>query len=458
MPKVKTRFTCNQCEHISVRWVGCCPQCNEWNTLVEQIVQPVHKLGFAQNSAPAQLAQFQNITTKTNERFVTHIAEWDRVLGGGILPGSFLILTGDPGIGKSTLLLHVAHLISHEHKVFYFSSEESLAQIKKRALRLGINDTNILFSDQAHLEQIIQTGQSEKPDLLILDSIQNSYFSQNSNTTPGSVSLLKEAGFALMRLAKEHNIAVLVTGHITKEGIMAGPKVLEHMVDGVFYLQAADQWQTRMLRSVKNRFGSINELGFFEMQESGLQQIIDINSHLLDNTSNAPGSALTCILEGSRPLLIELQSLCVESKFGIPQRVITGIDPKRVILIAAILEKYLHVKMSSHDIFFKVTGGIKLVEHATDLCIALTLLSSYFQQPLPTRGLALGEISLSGDIKPINHVDVRIKEAEKFGITTHLLSAKQTLTARQGGASNATSSKTLRFKNMYELLKLFPEK
>jgi DNA repair protein RadA/Sms len=376
--------------------------------------------------------------------------EWDRVLGGGILPGSFLILTGDPGIGKSTLLLQIADQIAEQgKKVLYFSSEESLQQVKNRAIRLKISSTNLFFSDQTSLEGIVATGKNEKPDLVIIDSIQNCMLSPDSSTIPGTVGQLREASFYLMRFAKENTIATIVTGHITKEGFIAGPKVLEHMVDGLFYLQGEDRWHTRVMRSVKNRFGAINEVGFFEMQESGLKQVSDINQYLLSDTSTAPGSSLICSVEGSRPLLLELQALTVSSKFGVPQRIVAGLDNKRVSLIAAILEKYLHIKFSSQDIFFKVSGGLMVKESAVDLGIALALLSSYFQVPLPEKSLAIGEINLAGQIKPTNHVDLRVKESEKFGIGQIFSSKSQKI---------KTSCKNLSFANVYQLLKLFPDK
>jgi DNA repair protein RadA/Sms len=250
-----------------------------------------------------------------------------------------------------------------------------------------------------------------------------------------------------MRLAKENNITVIMSGHITKEGTIAGPKTLEHMVDAVFYLQGEDRWQTRVLRSVKNRFGTINELGFFEMRENGLQEVPNINEHLIAELSHAPGSVLVSVIEGSRPLLIELQALTIESKLGIPQRVVSGLDQKQVVLIAAILEKYLHVKFSTQDIFFKVSGGFKIKGSSTDLGIALALLSSYFQQPLPDKSIALGEISLTGEIKPINQINLFVKEAEKFGI-------KQLLVAKNQKIENS-SCLPKRFTNVYELLGLF---
>jgi DNA repair protein RadA/Sms len=450
MAKQKTIFICSECGNNQPRWIGCCPECQSWNSYVEETIQP---LGTIQTNAAPQkttkLLRFNEIVSDSKKRLTSNIHEWDRVMGGGILPGSFVILTGDPGIGKSTLLLQVADKLAVEHMVLYFSSEESLEQVKSRTERLGLSNTKLLFSDEPCLEAIIDMTLAQKPDLIILDSIQNCHFSSQPKTMPGTIAQLREAAFYLMRLAKENNIAVLVTGHITKDGQMAGPKLLEHMVDAVFYLQGEDRWHMRILRSVKNRFGTINEIGFFEMQEQGLIEIANLNQQLLKDSSSTPGATLVCCLEGSRPILLELQSLCVESRFGIPQRVVTGIDQKRVILIAAILEKYLHIKFSSYDIFFKVSGGVKIQESSADLGIALSLLSNYFQKPLPEKTLAIGEVSLTGLISISNQMGTRIKEAEKFGITKILT------TKDQKNLGNTT--KIIGFKNVYELLGLFPE-
>jgi len=320
--------------------------------------------------------------------------------------------------------------------------------VKNRSNRLNIGSENLFFSDQASLDAIIETGKKEKPDIVIIDSIQNCYLSEESTSIPGTISQLREAGFRLMRFAKENSIATIVTGHITKEGHIAGPKILEHMVDGVFYLQGEDRWNTRILRSVKNRFGTINEIGFFEMKEEGLCEVVDINHYLVSENVNAPGSVVVCCVEGVRPILLELQALCVTSKFGMPQRIVTGVDHKRVSLIAAILEKYLHVKLSSQDIFFKVSGGLTIKESSIDLGIALALLSSYFQKPIPEKSIALGELNLTGHVKPVNHGDLRIKEAEKFGMENILVSAHQ---------KTKTKRSVVGFKSIYELLKLFPE-
>lgn len=447
MSKTKTSFKCSNCSYITIKWLGCCPECKEWDSLVENIISQHSGPSKAYPAtASAQLMSLTSIDTHEQPRILSHIGEWDRVVGGGLVPGSLIVITGDPGIGKSTLLLQVAYEIAKTKRVFYFSTEESLQQLKGRALRLKATDNNLLFSDAAELGSIITTAQQEKPDLLIIDSIQNCYIN-DANTLPGSVGQLREAAFQLMRLSKENNITVIITGHITKEGIIAGPKTLEHMVDAVFYLQGEDRWQTRMLRAVKNRFGAINELGFFNMEQNGLQEVPNINAHLISEISHAPGSALVSIMEGSRPILLELQALTNASKLAMPQRVVSGLDPKQVILIAAILEKYVKIKLSMHDIFFKISGGFKIKGSESDLGTAFALLSSYFQEPLPERSIALGEISLTGQIKPINNIGHLVKEAEKFGITTLLIAKNQTI--------EKTSCNIRRFHNVYELLSLF---
>lgn len=449
MAKNSQTFICGSCTYSTVKWLGCCPSCNSWDTFeLKTALEPRPYRGTSPEQAPVTMVHMKTIPTANQERMIAGLEEWDRAIGGGIVPGALMILTGDPGIGKSTLLLQLSNGLAHNYRVFYFSTEESLQQIRLRAERLQCTHENLLFSDNASLDRIIATAEQERPELLIIDSIQNCYLS-TSATSPGSVTALRELTFRLMRLAKEHTIAILMSGHITKEGMIAGPKTLEHMVDAVFYLQGEDRLQTRVLRSVKNRFGTVNELGFFHMDAHGLTQVPNMNEHLVHETIHSPGSVLISILEGSRPLLLELQALVIESKLSMPQRVISGIDHKQVVLIAAILEKYLHVRLSMHDIFFKVSGGFKITGNSADLGIALALLSSYFQQPLPEKSLALGEISLTGHIKSINHSTMYIKEAEKFGI-------KQLLLAHSQGAKPSACA-TQRFKNVYELLTLFSD-
>ncbi len=446
MNKQKTMFSCTNCSCRVPKWLGCCPECKEWNSFTELITKQTQT---NQAESISQLVKLDNIDTKNVSRMQTGIQEWDRVVGNGITPGSLVILTGDPGIGKSTLLLQIADKLSKNYHVIYFSTEESLQQVKQRADRLNCTNGQLFFSDRAELTTIIATAEQHKPDLVIIDSIQNCYL-RNAQTQQGSISQLREATFRLMRLAKEQGVTVILTGHITKEGFIAGPKTLEHIVDAVFYLQGEDHWQTRVLRAVKNRFGTCNEIGFFTMNATGLQEVPNINEHLLSELSHSPGSALVSVMEGSRPILLELQSLTIASKLAMPQRVISGLDHKQVVLIAAILEKQVKIKLSTHDIFFKISGGFKTKSSATDLGIALALLSSYFQQPLPEKSLALGEISLTGHIKPVNQVNVFIREAKKFGIKQIFVSKKQTI-------EKATET-VRRFQNVYELLSLFTDK
>jgi DNA repair protein RadA/Sms len=452
MRKQSTAFQCTQCTYKTVKWLGCCPECKEWDCFEEIRPAQLAPAGpLAQHAAEGKtvsLTPLTALTTTQQPRMTSGIKEWDRVLGGGIMPGSFLLLTGDPGIGKSTLLLQISNQLAQRYKVFYVSTEESLQQIKLRADRLNCTTDKLLCSDQADLATIIATAQQEKPDILIIDSLQNCYTAQ-AKAMPGSIGQLREAAFYLMRLAKENNITVIISGHITKDGSIAGPKTLEHMVDAVFYLQGEDRWQARVLRSVKNRFGTINEIGFFEMHQEGLMEVANINEHLINEITHAPGSALVSFVEGSRPLLLELQALTIESKLSMPQRVISGLDHKQVVLITAILEKYLHVRLSAHDIFFKVSGGFTIKGSSLDLGIGLALLSSYFQQPLPQKSIILGEISLTGHIKPINQISMYMKEAEKFGIERLFVAKNQ--------AIEHTRCKVMRFNTVYELLTLFTE-
>lgn len=440
----KKNYQCSNCDYSTVKWLGCCPSCNNWGTLKEEEISKTIDTTNIENS----LTFLSEVSSNAQERYKTGIKEWDRVTGNGLVPGSFIVVTGDPGIGKSTLLLQVSYSLSENNKVIYFSTEESLEQVKLRAQRLSCINNKLIFSDHANLENIIAIAKKEKPEILIIDSVQNCYL-QDTTTIPGSIAQLKECTFKLMRLAKENNITVILTGHITKEGIIAGPKTLEHMVDAVFYLQGEDKWQTRVLRSVKNRFGTVHELGFFQMESNGMQEVANINQQLLEEVNDNPGSILISYIEGSRPLLLELQSLTLTSKFGIPQRVVSGVDQRELVLIAAILEKYLQVKLSTHDIFFKISGSFKIKKGSgIDLGIALALLSSYFQKPLPSKSLALGEISLTGQIKPVNFINIHAGEAEKFGLETLLIAKNQKI---------KTSCKVIKFHNVFDLLRLFDD-
>ena len=447
MSVLKSTYRCAQCAFILPKWQGSCPQCHEWNCIELVQASPTASL-TRHKTAPVELKTLAQISATPKPRFLSNFNEWDRVLGGGIVPGSLIILTGDPGIGKSTLLLQIAQQLSNQHRVVYFSTEESAEQIKLRAIRLTKQpDQKLFFSDIGCLETIVSTIEKYQPDIAILDSIQNCYSSEQPQSS-GSVSQIREAAHLLMRVAKEKNIAIIITAHVTKEGHIAGPKTLEHVVDAVFYLQNEDSWQTRILRSVKNRFGPVNEIGFFEMGAHGLVEVPDINQKLLAELSLLPGSVLISTIEGSRPLILELQALTIPTKFGLPQRIITGVDHKRVILIAAILEKYLHVKLSQQDIFFKVSGGFKLSDSSVDLGIALALLSSYFQKALSEKSIALGELSLTGQIKPIGQINAYLSDTERFGIQNFFVAQNQKLNLRGPHTVTHMSS-------VYELLNLF---
>ncbi len=454
MAKNTTYYVCSQCTYQTIKWLGCCPECKEWNTFTEQTTHSsfgssLQAKSAGNKSAALHMQSLSTISTTSRPRMYSGIQEWDSVVGGGLMPDSLVVLTGDPGIGKSTLLLQICNALARAYKVYYFSTEESLLQVKIRADRLACTQEKLLFSDNAYLDAIMTTCESAKPDIVVIDSIQNCY-QQSSQAFPGTVNHLRESTFQLMRLAKEKHITVIMTGHITKEGIIAGPKTLEHMVDAVFYLQGDDRLHIRMLRAVKNRFGTIDELGFFQMGGQGLEQVPDINAELIKSASQSPGSVLISELEGSRALLLELQALVVPSKLAMPQRVISGIDQKQVVLIAAILEKYLHIKLSTFDIFLKVSGGFKIKSSSVDMGIALALLSSYFQQPVPGPSLCIGEINLTGKIQPINYVNTYIKEAERFGINTLLVSYDQKIDTK--------NCRKRGFKSVYDLLSLFDEK
>ena len=442
-------YSCSSCSYQTIKWLGCCPSCKAWDSFIQPKKEVFSQKG--EHTASVILKPMSAIDNQTiTDRIKTGIGEWDRVMGDGMMPGSLLVLTGDPGIGKSTLLLQVAAKLAEGNKVFYFSTEESLGQVKGRAHRLHQKNDKLLFSDCSDFMSILSTIEKEKPSIAIIDSLQNCCFSTGNNLS-GGVAQLREAAFQLMQLSKQNNITIMVTSHITKEGVIAGPKTLEHIVDAVFYLQAEDQWQTRMLRAVKNRFGTVQEIGFFQMESAGLQEIVDINKQFIDNAVHSPGSSLVSSMEGKRPLLSEIQTLTISSRLTMPQRVISGLDHKSVILIAAILEKYLRVKLSAHDIFVKVSNGLFLKGSSLDLGIALSLLSSYLQKPLPSSCFVLGEIGLTGHIKPVNHVNVFIKEATTFGI-------KQLITAKKmPSIKNSSSIHVIAIDHIYELLSLFPD-
>lgn len=440
-PKSNTIFSCTNCSYQSIKWMGVCPECRTWGSLEEEESSPIKKA--LATAAPAK--HFDQISESQSDRIHVGVDEWDRVMGGGIMPASFLILTGDPGIGKSTLLLQIASKLSDDKKVLYFATEESLAQIKQRACRIGLEKSKILLSEDRDFETISGIIDQERPDLAIIDSVQSCFLSSEQSFSPGSLSQLKEISFRLMQLAKGKNVAILITGHITKDGSMAGPKLLEHMVDGVFYLHGEQTLGNRILTATKNRFGPVGEIGFFQMSQDGLEPVEDVNNRILRETVKAPGSSLSVLCQGTRSVIVEFQALCVRSKFGQPQRIITGTDYKRVVLIAAILEKHLKMSFSSHDIFFKVGGGVWTKESSSDLAIAIALVSSYLGQAISKNCLSVGEVSLTGQITTHKKDLVMAEQISKTCVDTIIV-----------GKTSKSGQNLTRVNNVFELLKLFP--
>ncbi len=415
MAQSKSIYTCQNCGAQSAKWIGKCPSCNEWNTYVEEIVhskQNTGKLsGSTSGSQPLTLEKIENVS---NKRISIPIEEFNRVLGGGIVPGSLIMLGGDPGIGKSTLALQLA-LVLKNLKILYTSGEESLQQIKLRAGRLKISNNSCLFLSETSLENLLaHTGQI-KPDLLIIDSIQT-ISTETIESSPGSVSQVRECTSAILKYAKKTGVAVILIGHITKEGSLAGPKVLEHMVDVVLQFEGDTNYMYRILRSNKNRFGSTNELGIFEMESDGLHEILNPSEQLISKVSDhVSGTAIATTIEGIRPFLIEIQALVSSAAYGTPQRSSTGFDLRRLNMLLAVLEKRAGFKLIQKDVFLNIAGGLKISDPATDLAVICSILSSNIDVAINHKYCFAGEVGLTGEIRAVNRVGQRIAEAEKLG-------------------------------------------
>ena len=420
MAKGKTSiFFCQSCGYESSKWMGQCPGCKEWNTFVEEVVDKKSAGTLAKQKATASEAKvlpLSQIEMTYDKRVSTDMKELDRVLGGGIVQGSMVLVGGDPGIGKSTLLLQVCRNLSeHNIKVLYISGEESLQQIKIRAERIGNFGDSLKLLCETNLDTIKAVIDREKPQIVIIDSIQTMY-NEEVSSAPGSVSQVRESTGILLQLAKGLGISIFIVGHVTKEGTVAGPRVLEHMVDTVLYFEGDRHASYRILRGVKNRFGSTNEIGVFEMRETGLAEVKNPSEYMLNGRpENASGSVVACTMEGTRPLLIELQALVCHSNFGIPRRQTTGTDFNRVNLLMAVLEKRSGVQLSSCDAYVNITGGIKIQEPAIDLGIVLAILSSFRNKALNPKLVAFGEVGLSGEVRAVSMAKQRVAEAEKLG-------------------------------------------
>ena len=420
-----TIFFCQNCGYESSKWMGQCPGCREWNTMVEETVVTAGKGKSAKTAyEKAVPASFSEISLEKEERMQTHIEELNRVLGGGLVPGSLTLVGGDPGIGKSTLLLQVCREMSADgHKVLYISGEESLKQIKIRANRIGEFSDNMRLLCETNLEVIEEILGREKPEIVVVDSIQTMY-QESVSAAPGSVSQVREATGVLLRLAKGLNISILIVGHVTKEGTVAGPRVLEHMVDTVLYFAGDRHASYRILRGVKNRFGSTNEIGVFEMEADGLHEVKNPSEFMLNGKpEEASGSIVVCSMEGTRPILIEIQALVCHSNFGIPRRQAIGTDFNRVNLLMAVLEKRLGLQMGNCDAYVNIAGGIRISEPAIDLGIALAIISSFKNKVIDEKTIAMGEIGLSGEVRAVSMIPVRVQEAKKLGFTTCIIPA-----------------------------------
>lgn len=424
MAKTKSKFVCSNCGAETVKWMGRCPNCGKWNTLEEVVEEAVPKnLRVSWETISSKKPQrLSEVSLSSHERMKLDMPEVDRPLGGGIVPGSVILWGGEPGIGKSTLILQVCHAMAKAGRtVLYASGEESEPQIKMRAERLNAMDDRLYVVSGGNLDSIVKEAEEMKPAMLIIDSIQTMYRSAGESPM-GSPAQIRDCTAVLVRLAKSYNIAVMIIGHVTKEGNLAGPRILEHMVDVVFYLEGDRSYQFRVLRTVKNRFGSTSESGLFVMEEGGLKGIADPSKYLLRGRSaSVPGSTVVACMEGLRPVLVEIQALTVHSVLAIPRRIAAGYDYNRMIILLAVLEKRGRIPFSTEDVYLNVAGGFRVKETAADLAIALALYSVKIDVPVPSTLMALGEIGLTGEIMPVAHIGIRLKEAIKMKFDQFLL-------------------------------------
>ncbi len=414
-------YFCQNCGHEESKWLGQCPACKEWNTFVEEKVTPaaVKAVKAAKERGEAQIVTLSSIETDEEDRMKTGIEELDQVLGGGIVKGSLVLVGGDPGIGKSTLLLQVCQRLSAAgRKLLYISGEESLKQIKLRANRMGEFTENLYLLCETSLDMIRGIIEQQKPDMVVIDSIQTMY-NEEVGSAPGSVSQVRESTNIFMQLAKGLNISIFIVGHVTKEGTVAGPRVLEHMVDTVLYFEGDRHASYRILRGVKNRFGSTNEIGVFEMRKEGLTEVKNPSEFMLSGKpKHASGSVVACAMEGTRPMLMEIQALVCKTNFGMPRRTAAGLDYNRVNLLMAVLEKRLGLPLSGYDAYVNIAGGIRLNEPAADLGIVLAIASSYKNRPIAEDVIVFGEVGLSGEVRAVSMPEQRVAEAKKLGFTT----------------------------------------
>ena len=425
MGKAKTFFGCQNCGYQSPKWLGKCPDCGSWNSFVEELLstaagQPALSIASSGQDFPPQ--SIISVETSQEARLRTEVSEFDRVLGGGVVIGSVVLIGGDPGIGKSTLLLQALdRLARNKVNVLYISGEESLRQTKMRADRIGVTSPDLYVLAENSLEKIMQYIQKLKPRVAVIDSIQTVFTSQ-LQSAPGSIGQVRESAGKLMVLSKSTGLSTFLIGHVTKEGAIAGPRVLEHIVDTVLYFEGDRGHPYRILRAVKNRFGSTNEIGVFEMKDGGLEEVANPSElFLAERPINVPGSVVISSLEGSRPILVELQALVSPSSYGMPRRTAIGVDPNRVSLLVAVLEKKVGMNLAQQDIFVNVAGGVRVDEPAADLGVISAVASSFVDKPIPSKTMVIGEVGLAGEVRGIHQAEVRIKEASKLGFKRCLI-------------------------------------
>jgi len=446
----KTVFFCNECGYESAKWLGKCPGCGQWNTFTEERVSKTKKDKHTTVVTNTKPIKIDEISTGAETRFSTGLKELDRVLGKGAVQGSVNLVGGDPGIGKSTLLLQMCRMLDKSKTVLYCSAEESAEQIKMRADRLSKNNTDIYVASKTNIEQILDDIYNIKPSIVVLDSIQTVYSSE-LDSAPGTVSQIRECTLKITRTAKENNITVFIVGHVTKDGTLAGPKVLEHMVDCVLQFEGEKYSNFRIIRSVKNRFGSTDEIGVFEMTEGGLTEVGNPSQLFLDGRpENSPGTVVICSMEGTRPILAEIQALTAHTNYGNPRRLTSGLDFNRVNMILAVLEKKCNINLSSCDTYVNITGGIKVLEPASDLGIALAIASGYKNIPLSHKLAVFGEIGLTGEVRNVSFIEARIMEAYKLGFTQCIVPY-----TKKAISQTPEGMEIIRVKNIIEALSIF---
>jgi DNA repair protein RadA/Sms len=447
LSKTKLKYICTSCGYESLRWLGKCPECDSWNSFSEEIVESSKRKNGSSSINKSSIYKINEISATEEDRIKTGIKEFDRVLGGGIMPGSVILLGGDPGIGKSTLAMQAAANISSN--VLYVTGEESPKQIKLRALRLKIKSDNFFILAETNLNNILASIKESAPSVVVIDSIQTMHSEQFDNS-PGTVTQIRECTSLLMEEAKKGHFAVILIGHVTKEGIIAGPKVLEHIVDTVLQFEGESNHSFRILRSQKNRFGSTNEIGIFEMHENGLAEVKNPSELFLsDREKNVSGSVITASVEGTRPILLEVQALVTPSNYGNPQRVTTGFDSRRLSILLAVLEKRANLRLSANNVFLNMAGGVRIIEPAVDLAVCCSIASSLLDKIIDNKSVVIGEVGLGGEIRSVGNIEKRIQEAEKLGFNRIFIPANNLKGLKLNAGINITG-----VNNILEILQI----